>query len=207
MLAAITVLRDEGAAAVSTTRLAREAGIVQSGFYRHFPSTDACLAAAAAEVVEGVRGPVAESMAVLRREELAPDGPNREALRAHMRRVLALLQPQWALIAVMLQHRRTPGPMGGVLAAAHDDVVADVVGHIEELARARGIPTADHRPRLHLVAALLVDAVLEAAAMLRREPDLGPDTVADVLAGMAHVSVEQAFAHIVEVSGEHPTHR
>jgi AcrR family transcriptional regulator len=55
--AAIRLLSEHGPAAVTTTRLAAEVGIVQSGVYAHFASVDDIVAAACARVIEEARAP------------------------------------------------------------------------------------------------------------------------------------------------------
>jgi AcrR family transcriptional regulator len=56
---ALTILREEGSAAVNTVRLSRAAGIAQSGFYRYFSTIDACLEAAIEPLARGYREDVA----------------------------------------------------------------------------------------------------------------------------------------------------
>ncbi|MCS7057649.1 MAG: TetR/AcrR family transcriptional regulator, partial [Meiothermus sp.] len=41
--ATVEILSREGLGAVSTARVARDAGIVQSGFYAHFASLEECV--------------------------------------------------------------------------------------------------------------------------------------------------------------------
>ncbi|WP_027883489.1 TetR/AcrR family transcriptional regulator [Meiothermus rufus] len=64
--AAIELISREGLEAVSTTRLAQAAGVVQSGFYAHFTSLEECLVSAA-EVVGGcIRALLGRSLGELR---------------------------------------------------------------------------------------------------------------------------------------------
>ena len=48
--AAVQLLIDEGRTGVTTGRLAKRAGVVQSAFYNHFASVDECVQAALAEI-------------------------------------------------------------------------------------------------------------------------------------------------------------
>lgn len=67
--AAIELLIDEGAAALTTTRLTARAGVVQSGFYGHFDSIVDCKAEAVAEVerqVLAISGDIAKQTSTFR---------------------------------------------------------------------------------------------------------------------------------------------
>src|SRR5690348_6542005 len=64
--AALEILVKEGVAGLSTTRIAQGASIAQSGFYVHFESIDACLAALGAQIA----GTLVEFEAGLRRQRL-----------------------------------------------------------------------------------------------------------------------------------------
>lgn len=194
LLAAVRLLQDEGESALSTTRLTKEVGIVQSGFYNHFPSVDACLVAAAARVVEDIRGPVRAWMAELRDTEVLVPVPIAEPLVTHFCRVLAELVPRWGVFALLERYRRAPGALGAVLARAHADVVSDVEEYLHALAALGDTSTADHRPRVHLLAVLLTDLVLRAAEQVATDPGLDLATAARVLADTADPMVTRTLA-------------
>lgn len=185
LAAAVRLLQEEGESALSTTRLTREVGIVQSGFYNHFPSVDACLAEAAARVVEEVRGPVRAWMAELRESAALPPAQSAELLRAHFRRVLAELVPRWPVLALLERYRRAPGALGGALARAHDGIVSDVEEYLRALAARDGTPAAGRGAPLPLLALLLTDLVLRAAEAVATDPRLDAETAAEVLARTA----------------------
>lgn len=198
--AAIDVLGEEGLSAISTTRLAHEVGIVQSGFYRHFPSVDACLAEAVGRVVKQFREPLRASMALLRSEELTLDGPSVEPSRAHYERVLDLVLPSWPALSIVLQLRRTPGPLGAALAAARGEVVEDVVVYLGDLFRSLDIPD-EHGPLLRLLAEMIVEAALTAVETLVRFPELDRGTVAEVLADTTQPLVQRTIERILARRG------
>ena len=194
--AAIKVLREEGPSAISTIRLAREVGIVQSGFYRHFTSVDACLAEAAAQIVRQFRAPLRESMALLRSEELTLDRPSVEPTRAHYGRLLDMMLPSWPALAIVLKFRRAPGPLGTALSNARDEVVEDVIGYLSDLLHSLDI-TGDHEPRLRLLAELITEAFLTATETLVHHPELDRDIVAQVLADATQPLVQRSIERIL----------
>jgi AcrR family transcriptional regulator len=57
MDATLDILYEEGASALSTVRIAQRAGIVQSGFYRHFAGVEDCVRAKAQQLRTGLSAP------------------------------------------------------------------------------------------------------------------------------------------------------
>src|ERR1041385_4662159 len=51
----IDLVRNEGLAALTTSRITREAGIAQPGFYAHFKNIEDVLRTAVAQVIEDIR--------------------------------------------------------------------------------------------------------------------------------------------------------
>lgn len=204
LAAAVRLLQDEGESALSTTRLTREVGIVQSGFYNHFPSVDACLVAAAARVVEDIRGPVRAWMAELRETDVLPTAQTTDLLTTHFGRVLAELVPRWPVFALLERYRRAPGPLGAVLARARDDAVSDVEEYLLALAAQGGTPTARHRPTVRLLAVLLTELVLAAAEGVAADPGLDLTTAAEVLARAADPMVAGTLAGVRAYEGLPP---
>lgn len=184
LAAAVRVLQEEGETAVSTTRLTAEVGIVQSGFYSHFPSLDAVLAEAAAQVVADVRGPLRDWMRQLRRLDLAAPEGTVDNLRDHMQRVLVELRPRWPALAAVQRHRREQTAVGRTLAAAYDDVVDDVTDYLTSLAVAGGVSVTGSctQARLAMLAGLVTEMVLHVLESVARSPRPDLRAAADLLA-------------------------
>jgi len=164
---AVRLLREEGEAAVSTTRLTHEVGIVQSGFYSHFPSVDACLAEAAAVVVAEIRDPLRQWMDQLRHQESDAPALVLERTAAHFVRVLGVLEPRLPFLDLMERYRRAPGPVGAALAAVHAELVGDVRAYLVRLWQRDGLPTGPPQAeRIDLVAGLIVTLVVATAEAL-----------------------------------------
>ena len=190
---AVRLLESEGESAISTTRLTREAGIVQSGFYNHFPSLDACLAEAATLVTGQVRGPVRESMHRLRREEAeqaeSTGAVTGEAARAHFRRVLDLLAPRWPVLAALQTGGRRDGPVGAAIGRLRQDVVSDVADYLRLFAADQGVDMADDDPRIEILAVLLTDLTLSTAAERAHNPGVDHDLLATMLTDCSRAMV------------------
>jgi AcrR family transcriptional regulator len=183
LASAVRLLREEGEAAVSTTRLTQEVGIVQSGFYSHFPSVDACLAEAAALVVAEIREPVRQWMDELRHQESDAPALVLERTAAHFGRVLGILEPRRPFLDLMERYRRAPGPVGAALAAVHAEIVGDVRAYLVRLWERDGLPVGPPQAeRIDLVAALVVTLVVAAADVLGRDPGRRREDAARALA-------------------------
>ncbi len=187
--AAVDLLREEGEAALSTTRLTQEVGIVQSGFYSHFPSVDACLAEAAALVVEEIRLPVRQWMEELRRQE--PTEPALERTTAHFVRVLGILEPRWPFLDLLERYRRAPGPLGEALAGMHAELVSDVRDYLTAIWAQEGLAADAARP--DLLAPLIVAMVVAAADVVSHDPDQSREAAAEALAAAINPMVVAAM--------------
>lgn len=194
LTSAVRLLREEGEAAVSTTRLTQEVGIVQSGFYSHFPSVDACLAEAAALVVAEIRDPVRQWMEELRHQESDAPALVLERTAAHFVRVLGVLVPRRPFLDLMERYRRAPGPVGAALAAVHAELVGDVRAYLERLWERDGLPTGPPQAeRIDLVADLVVALVVAAADALGRDPARRREDAARALAVAVNPLVADAM--------------
>jgi AcrR family transcriptional regulator len=191
---AVRLLREEGETAVSTTRLTQEVGIVQSGFYSHFPSVDACLAEAAALVVAEIRDPVRQWMEELRHGESDAPSLVLERTAAHFGRVLGILEPRRPFLDLMERYRRAPGPVGAALAAVHAEIVGDVRAYLVRLWERDALPTGPVEvARIDFVAGLVVTLVIAAAEALGRDPALRPEDAARALAVAVNPLVADAM--------------
>ena len=208
MTVAVHLLKTEGETAISTSRLTREAGIVQSGFYNHFPTLDACLAQAATAAAEEIREPVRASLRRLRAEERQLGQPSSGPARAHFRRVLDLLAPRWPVFAVLRDGTRTDSPVAQAVRQVHHDVTTDVADYVRLFATQHGLALTEHDPRVTLLSVLLVDLTLCAAQERARNPDIDPDLVATMLSDCSRAMVVRiTHGDDLELTWTDPTRR
>lgn len=194
MRAAIAVLSAEGPAAVTTTRLTADVGIVQSGFYAHFTSVDDCLAEACSRIVDEARAPLQSWM----RELAATDPGDLAVLERHFERVLDLLLPRWSAIELVLRHHRDRTLLGERLAAlstALDADVRDYLAAISPLPPSRRLPDPVAR-RLDLLAHLLVGVVMNVLETLAGDPGQDRRAAARAAAVVSHHVVLDAFEEL-----------
>ena len=125
--AAIEILSEEGLGAVATGRLAKKAGIVQSGFYAHFGSVEECILAAAERIGQRLRESLVRKLA----EEETVDP---EALARFAADVLARLEKEWTFVELLLRYRRDPSPLGNVMSRFFSLLRDDVVDNLIEVA-------------------------------------------------------------------------
>jgi AcrR family transcriptional regulator len=192
--AAVRLLQEGGVAALSTTRLTSEVGIVQSGFYSHFSSLEQCLAEATSRVVEEIRVPVRAWMKELRRSPPVAQELVLERLTAHFGRVLDMLVPRWQFVRLVERHRGSPGTLGEAMSTLHAELVGDVRAYLRALCRQVGIPLKGHGPRLDLLALLIVELVTAASEAVAGNPRLDRRLVAETLA----VTVDGLVVRAVE---------
>ncbi|HEY8518404.1 MAG TPA: TetR/AcrR family transcriptional regulator [Candidatus Binatia bacterium] len=147
--AAARILREEGLAALTTGRVARDAGVAQPTFYVHFKDMDALLEALADEKMAEVR--VALRAARRRLAEAEGEGALRETFRLPLRAFIE--QPDlWRLF--YQEQNRPQSPLGRVAreiqSEMHRDLVEDLI--------AMGAPaaTAEERERVEMVADSLI---------------------------------------------------
>jgi AcrR family transcriptional regulator len=156
--AAVELLRTEGPGSLTTVRLTREAGIVQSGFYAHFKNPDHLQEELAEKKGQQLRESMARWMAALRSDPRT----DLDALTARYREVLDLFEEESEVVDLFLRYRRTPTPLGAVMGHLHTQLRADVFQYLRDRA---GAPE-DLRPHLGALgthADLLVAALLGVA--------------------------------------------
>jgi AcrR family transcriptional regulator len=124
--AAVELLRSEGLPSLTTVRVTREAGIVQSGFYAHFKNPEHLQEELAERVGRQLRESIARWMAALRAAEDERDLP------ARYREVLELFRREAALVDLLLRYRRDPSPLGRVLGHLHTQLRADFFQYLRE---------------------------------------------------------------------------
>ncbi|MFC4701330.1 TetR/AcrR family transcriptional regulator [Glaciecola siphonariae] len=127
--AAVRLLMQEGPETLTTTRLAKEVGIVQSGFYAHFRTIDECLKAVVAEIDTNVRAPLADQMAQLR----LTDAGDVELLDEFYHVLFDRVEENWPLMEVFLHFRGDHSSIGKMIADFEMSLVSDLQLHLMEM--------------------------------------------------------------------------
>ncbi|MCB9598051.1 MAG: TetR/AcrR family transcriptional regulator [Sandaracinaceae bacterium] len=187
--AAVDLLRSEGLPSLTTVRVTREAGIVQSGFYAHFKNPEHLQEELAERTGLALREHMATWMAALR----ATPSDDFAALTASYEDVLTLFRDEKELVDLFLRYRRTPSALGRVLGHLHTQLRADFFQYLRQHA---GDPDAI-RPHLGTIgvhADTLVAALLGVGEGIvdGRVGDL--ETAARELAALTHVPLRHLLA-------------
>jgi AcrR family transcriptional regulator len=158
MDASLDLLFEEGPSALSTVRIAQRAGIVQSGFYKHFPSVDACVLGKAQQLRTGLAAPVLEGLRAF--HEADPTD------RAHLARVLeqlfdAALEHR-KLFVLMMRHRHELSVLGEEFRLGLNAARDSYAESLWALALRLGMP-AKQREAIDLLAEVLFEAVVTGA--------------------------------------------
>jgi len=147
--AAATVLREEGLAALTTSRVARESGVAQPTFYVHFKDMDALLQALADEKISAIRVALREA----RRRIQAADGE--DALRDTFRLPLRAFVEQPDLWRLFFQELHRPqSPLGRMAREIQTEMQRDLVEDLEAMGAPAGTPA--ERERVEMVAESLM---------------------------------------------------
>jgi AcrR family transcriptional regulator len=141
----LELLRTEGMAALTTGRIASEAGIAQPGFYAHFKNVEECLSTALSGVMDEMRAKVLIARAnAFSRFQTVEDLVNVEATRAGIADSLDVMLSDRAVAELFLRHRRDWTMLDGFLCKAHDQFREDLKGDMWAIAHAHGF-SEDHR--------------------------------------------------------------
>ena len=127
--AAADLLRNEGLPSLTTVRVTKEAGIVQSGFYAHFKNPEHLQQELADRVGRELRELMASWMAALRAGESDVD-----ALAGRYQEVLAMFRQHAEIIDLFLRYRRSPSSLGQALGHLHTQLRADFFQYLRERA-------------------------------------------------------------------------
>ena len=127
--AAAELLRQEGLTSLTTVRITKEAGIVQSGFYAHFKNPEHLQQELAERAGRDLRERMAAWMAALR-----AGGSDLVSLQRGYREVLGVFSRDEGLIDLFLRYRRSPSPLGVVLGHLHTQLRADFFQYVRERA-------------------------------------------------------------------------
>lgn len=149
--AIVRLLHDEGPTALTTARIAEQAGIAQPTFYVHFPDLEAALDETAERLGDALLG---------RMQERAPapeEADPRDAIRAAFRALVDAMLADRRLAEIFLRHRRDQSSPFG---KRFRRVLAQTRERIEAQLEARGVPD----PGVH--AALITGAAIGAVEAL-----------------------------------------
>jgi AcrR family transcriptional regulator len=161
--AALRIASEEGSVGLTTARLAREAGIVQSGFYKHFTSVDACVSEALEPVQRAIRLHTAED----RRTWLfSSPSPSPEAER-HYRDSLEAVRHLPRLSEIAVRRRHEDSQVGSLMRGLFEDLVEDLRVDLEKLvAQTGGVAPS---PQVDLAARVILGHVYNAMECVLEE--------------------------------------
>jgi AcrR family transcriptional regulator len=174
LAAALDIARAQGGGAVTSVALARAAGLAQSGFYRYFPTVEACLDEALAQVTTGFRDDVARR----RRAwfELRSQDPAL-AYRHHLENLsFSAEHPDLAELAVRRRHEATV--VGQAMRELNEALCADLEADLHRYAGPPAGGPALDPVRVRAAARLVVESAWNAVDQLLA------GTPAEILAGM-----------------------
>ena len=185
--AAIELLSKEGLGSVSTGKLAKRVGIVQSGFYAHFGSLEECTLDAAERIGQRLRDLIVRKMP--EEDTIDPD-----SLAQFVQEMLARFEKEWTFVDLMIRYRRDPSLLGKIMSRFHDRVREDVVDNLIEVGP-EGTEAAERYlfvPAAHLIVTQFV-ATLEIIAE-ERTPDR--KALAGQLAAQIQLAAKYAYESV-----------
>ena len=146
---AALVLRKEGSGKLTTSRVAREAGVAQPTFYVHFRDMADLLKTLAEERIEQIRKPLRQARQSIKTAESYD--PVRETFRVPLRSIVE--QPELFRLWIQEQHR--PGsPIGEAARELQDEMQRDLVEDL--IALGAPVETAAQREQLEIIAEGLI---------------------------------------------------
>ncbi|MDW8090711.1 MAG: TetR/AcrR family transcriptional regulator [Meiothermus sp.] len=170
--ATVEILSREGLGAVSTARVARDAGIVQSGFYAHFASLEECVVVAAEHIGQRIRDSIREGLSLLREQGVG----DFELVLSLYRRLLTEVEAQWQFVELLLRYFREPTPLGRTLFSIQQSIRDELTQHLVGILKPLDIPDGG-RPEAAFLADLMVSMLLSSVQSLRWEPSLNKELV------------------------------
>lgn len=183
---------------VTTGMVTERIGIVQSGFYAHFPSIEACLQEAAGNAQRNIREPVKQGIVLL---QAHTPGDTQLLTRFYddlLQRALELS----TFVTLFLRRRRDITPVGLVLREFELDLERDLIAHLDAL----GLGTKGPAHILMMTRLLLAQSFAALETWLASNPQSLDDqacaidgrALARLLAGMnsklGEVAEETGFA-------------
>lgn len=135
----IELLRVEGLAALTTSRITKAAGIAQPGFYAHFKNVDELVSTSVLEVLDEMRRKTSETRrAAFGRLQHYEDLRNIKLMRAAFEDGLEVLLGDPTFAELLLRYRRDPSLLGGLMRSAMNRVREDITEDIWRTAQAFG---------------------------------------------------------------------
>lgn len=183
--AAVELLRNEGLPSLTTVRVTKEAGIVQSGFYAHFKNPEHLQQELADRVGRELREQMATWMAALR-----AGGDEPGELAGRYVEMLSHFRDDKEVIDLFLRYRRSATPLGQVLGHLHTQLRADFFQYLRERA---GEPEAirAHLGTIGMHADTLVAALLGVAEGIVEGRVADLDSAAEELAALTHEPLQR----------------
>jgi AcrR family transcriptional regulator len=147
---AIELVRTEGLAALTTSRITRAAGIAQPGFYAHFRNVEEVLQTAVMQVIDEMR----EKVTAMRRRSFErfrqPEGLSSiDATRAVYQDVIEAFLSEPAFAELLLRYHRDTSPLGATMRRVMDRIRADVTEDMWRNVESAGFGE-EHRPFVSL---------------------------------------------------------
>ena len=145
----IELVRREGVAALTTSRITRAAGIAQPGFYAHFKNVDDIVRHAVARVVEDIREEtkLARIRAFARYRD--PNADMLEAFRAAYRETIEVFLSDPTYAELLMRYRRDPSVLGGSMIGVMQGIREEFADEMWRAAQAAGFQE-QHRPQVAL---------------------------------------------------------
>jgi AcrR family transcriptional regulator len=152
---AITVLTEHGLEGFTTGRITAEAGIAQSGLYKHWPDREAVLH----EVAELVGERILQAVRNARLQAGADITRIEESFAGSLRAVME----EREILMIFLRYRREPGPLGDVLRELLERALNELYIDLVNLGIVEAEAPSGKRLCYHVVAACLwtVEALLD----------------------------------------------
>jgi AcrR family transcriptional regulator len=188
LAATMELMRKEGVAAVTVSRLAREVGVHHTLFYSHFKTIDACLAAAAQQVLD-VLTPVDDE---LRARFFRSDINDRAALESMFADMLARWLEHREFVGLLLAHRFDASAFGAAVRPGLARMRQELSTGLWRQAVLIGVHH-DHRPEIDALADLHAASWLWAVETLIDGRGLGLQATARLLADATYGAVTQVL--------------
>lgn len=157
MDATLDILYEEGQSALSTVRIAQRAGIVQSGFYRHFRDVEDCVRAKADQIRINLSAPALRAVLELHEQDPA----DQARLTKVLERLFDDAIEHRKLVVLLGRHRHDPSALGETIREMLHEAER---AHAESLwGTFRRLGTAEkHREAVTLLSSLFFESVVSA---------------------------------------------